>query len=239
MSPPEQVSAFILGDPYLHEVYASVYGALASLIPADVGGAVVEIGAGSALGRTWIPGLICTDIVPAGGLDAVVDAQHLPFARGSLRAIVIKDGLHHLPDVTAFLDEAVRCLTPGGAVLMCEPYWGPLARLVYTRLHPEPYDPAAREWHFTAGSPWDSNQALPWILLRRDQERRQARWPLLRVREIATAVGPSYLLSGGVFSRTPLPGRLLRALHRWEQARGRSLDRWRLSIIVSLERGLQ
>lgn len=235
MSPPAQVSAFILGDPYLREVYASVFRTLAGLIP-DVGGAVVEIGAGSALGRTWIPGLICTDIVPAGELDAVVDAQQLPFAPGSLRAIVVKDGLHHLPDVAAFLDEAVRCLTPGGAVLMCEPYWGPLARLVYTRLHPEPYDPARPEWHFTSGSAWDSNQALPWILLRRDRARLHARWPHLRVREIATAVGPSYLLSGGVFSRTPLSGRLLRIVHRWEQGRGRSLDRWRLSIIVSLER---
>lgn len=233
--PADRAGTAILEDAYLAQAYAAVYRRLGALIPDGVPGQVVEIGAGSALAARWIPGLICSDVTVAAGLDLVLDAARLPFPDGSLRALVLKDAFHHLPDVPAFLSEATRCLAVGGAIVMCEPYWGPLARLVY-RMHPEPFRPRQTGWEFAADTPWDSNQALPWIVLRRDRAQLSQRWPDLRIEEVATLVGPSYLLSGGVFSRTPVPAGPLQALHSWEERQGSWLDPARLSILVRLVR---
>ncbi len=119
---------------------------------------------------------------------------------------------------------------------MCEPYWGPLARLVYRRAHPEPFDMGQAGWVLGSDSPWESNQALAWILLRRDRDLFVASLDGLRVGEETVVLGPSYLLSGGVFGRLPVPSGLLLPLLEWEARRGRWLDPLRLEVVVTLHR---
>ncbi len=225
-----------MGDRYLRAAYAQIYTALGARLPDGVEGPVIEIGSGSGVGRAWIPGMVCTDVVPADRIDEVVDAGRLPYASGTVRAFVLKDALHHLPDAPAFLAEAARCLRPGGAVLLCEPYWGPLARLVYRFAHPEPFDTGQRDWILGSDSPWDSNQALAWILLRRDRARFAASLPEFRIGHETVVLGPSYLLSGGVFGRLPVPSGLLLPLLSWEGRRGAWLDPVRLEVMVTLHR---
>jgi SAM-dependent methyltransferase len=215
-----------------------MYGALADMVPETIAGAVVEIGAGSGIGKNWIPDLTCTDVIPASTLDAVVDACHLPYTDDSIRAFVLKDALHHIPDVTAFLDEAYRCLKPGGAVVMCEPFWGPFASLIYRTIHPEPFNKRQKDWGFSSSDAWDSNQALPWMLLRRDIDRLQTLWPNFALEERGPLLGPSYALSGGVFGRTPIPSSWLVALWRNEQRIGRILDPFRLEYAFRLVKGI-
>lgn len=234
--PGEVIRDAVLGDAYLKDAYSEMYRSLADQLPREVQGAVIEVGAGTGVAREWIPGIICTDVVAASGLDCLADACALPFRDGSLRAIVLKDAWHHIPDLDAFLDECVRCLAPGGAVLVCDPYWGPLAAFVYRYLHPEPFDRSQRAWRFDAKDAWDSNQALLWITLRRDRGRLEHRWPQLRVVEVGPLLGPSYLLSGGVFGRTPVPSSWLSRLWRREMRWGRSLDPLRLEYLVRLVR---
>ena len=82
--------------------------------------------------------MIATDIQFAPWLDAVADAQHLPFAPGSAANIVMIDVLHHVEFPVAFFREAQRVLRPGGRVVMVEPAitWG--SALFYRFLHHEP-----------------------------------------------------------------------------------------------------
>lgn len=232
--PADAIRDAVLADPYLRDAYSEMYSALARLLPDGVPGAVVEIGAGSGVAREWIPGIVCTDIVAADGLDCVADATRLPFRDGSVRALVLKDAWHHIPDLPAFLDESMRCLAPGGAVLVCDPYWGPMASFIYRFLHPEPFDRRQADWRFDAEDEWDSNQALLWIALRRDRPRLARRWPGFRVEEHGALLGPSYALSGGVFGRTPVPSTWLSAVWRRERHAGRWLDPLRLEYVVRL-----
>ena len=235
-APPLPAAGVLLADRYLAALYATAYGALADLVATAPAGPVVEVGAGTgvarALGHRWWG----ADVVANDALDLLADARALPFATASLSALVLKDALHHVGDVDDFLDEAARVLRPGGVVAVFDPYWGSLARTVYRHLHHEPYDDRCATWSFAAASPWSSNQALTYLMLVRDRARLSARWPQLAVEWGGPVVGPSFLFSGGVSRRTPVSGRLLAGLLRWEQRRGRWFDAGRFFHVFALRR---
>jgi ubiquinone/menaquinone biosynthesis C-methylase UbiE len=68
-----------------------------------------------------------------------VDARHLPFSIAELNRIVMTAVLHHTTAVARFLQEATRCIKPGGQVLVIEPWNTPWSRWVYQRLHSEAF----------------------------------------------------------------------------------------------------
>ncbi|HEY0514880.1 MAG TPA: class I SAM-dependent methyltransferase, partial [Thermoanaerobaculia bacterium] len=161
----------LAGKPFLRRIYEEWYAALAaSLPPGD--GPVLELGAGAGFLADFVPRLVRSEIFYVPGIDAVLDGLDLPFAAGSLRGIAMTNVLHHLPEPLRFFREAARCVRPGGVVTMVEPWVTPWSTLVYTRLHHEPFDPAATEWELAGGGPLSAaNGALPWILFQRDRER--------------------------------------------------------------------
>lgn len=65
----------------------------------------------------------------------VADCRQLPLADGSLDTVVVQGGLHHLEriphDLDAVLDEICRVLSPGGRMLVVEPWRTPFLRLVH------------------------------------------------------------------------------------------------------------
>ena len=97
-----------------------------------------EIGGGSGNLMNFMPAVISTDIVPAPWLDALADAQRLPFAAASFDNIAMFDVLHHLERPRMFFQETERVLRPGGRVVMVEPAITPLSGLFYRNFHPEP-----------------------------------------------------------------------------------------------------
>jgi SAM-dependent methyltransferase len=231
-SPAAAIREAVLADPYLASAYSEMYDGLRGIIPPTISGPIVELGAGADIGRSWIPSMLTTDVLANESLDAVLSAAAMPFRDSAVGAFVINDALHHFPDVDGFLDEALRCLEVGGAIVACEPYWGPLSAAIYRTFHPEPFNRRAVSWSSGSADPWDSNQALLWIMLRRDRHRLTARWPMLRIEEFGCTLGPSYLLSGGVFGRTPIPAEWLLSTWRWEQRRGRRFDPLRFKYLV-------
>ena len=50
------------------------------------------------------------------------DGIRLPFVTGSMACVVFNESLHHMPDPLASIKEAWRVLSPGGRILMFEPY---------------------------------------------------------------------------------------------------------------------
>ena len=92
------------------------------------------------------------------------------------------DVFHHLPDAQRFLSEAVRCLRPGGRIVMIEPANTVFARWVYTHAHHEPFDPNVRDWVFKSSGPVSgANGALPWVVFCRDRAVFERRFPALRI----------------------------------------------------------
>ena len=135
--------------PFLRKTYEHWYRRIVTALP-DGDGLVVELGSGGGFMSEFIPNLITSDVFEVPGVKTVVDAHALPFADGSLRAIVMTDVLHHIPDVRRFLTEATRCVRVGGAIVMIEPWVTPWAQLVW-RFHHEAFAPQAPTWSIPHG----------------------------------------------------------------------------------------
>ncbi len=151
----------IASKPFLKCIYDEWYGTLAKKLPAGTE-QVLELGSGAGYLEQFIPSLITSEIFHCSRAKVVADAQQIPFADGSLRAIVMTDVLHHMPHPERFFAEASRCLCRGGKILMIEPWVTPWSQWVYTRLHHEPFRPEAEDWSFSSTGPLSgSNSAIP------------------------------------------------------------------------------
>jgi SAM-dependent methyltransferase len=191
---------------FLRRIYEEWYGAILSALPPGAG-KVLEIGTGAGFLSEHLPDLITSEIFAIPGLDLVLDSCRLPFASESLRAIVMTDVFHHIPNACLFLNEAAACVRPGGAIIMIEPWNSTWSRWVYKNLHHEPYHPEAERWEFPSTGPLSgANGALPWIVFERDQARflvQHAQW---RIESISLMMPFRYLFSGGVTYRSLMPG---------------------------------
>jgi len=213
----------IRSKPFLRKIYDEWYGMIRSRIPAGEGG-IVELGSGPGYLNRLIPWLVRSEVFLCHNVDLVADARRLPFATRSLKAIVMTDVFHHIPDVEAFLREAGRCLRPGGRIVMVEPWVTAWAEFVFGKLHREPFQPDAEEWQIHSTGPLSgANGALAWIVLVRDRARFLTQFPSLRIEEIRPIMPFTYLVSGGITLRSLMPGFSYFAWRGLERA----LDPWR------------
>ena len=222
-------------NPALRALYGAWYAEIAARLPDPTLGPFVEIGSGPGFARSFIPGLQLSDIVRAPWHDHEISADHLPFAAGSVGALVLFDVLHHLAAPAAFFREASRVLVGGGRIVLCEPYLSPASFPVYRWLHEEPVilgvDPLAE---LTAGAadkdPFDSNQAIPTLLFDRARGRAAfgRQFPELVMGPVKRLAGLAYPASGG-FGKAPLlPMKLWKALFSIEQR----LPAWAYRLIA-------
>jgi SAM-dependent methyltransferase len=205
---------------FLRQLYEEWYRRIGANLPTG-NGEILELGSGAGFMNEYIDGLITSEIFATPGASVILDATKLPFAKSSLRAIVMTDVFHHIAAPRAFFAEAVRCLKPGGAVVMIEPWVSPWSRFVYRRFHHEPFEPEAERWEFPATGPLSgANGALPWIVFDRDRAAFEREFPQLRIRGIQPMMPIAYLLSGGVAMRSLMPGFTYRFWRKLENAVG-------------------
>ena len=133
----------IQSKPFLRKIYNEWYATLAADLPLGDGG-VLELGSGAGFFSQHVPDAITSEVFLCPGVDVVLDGLRMPLADESLRAIVMTDVFHHLPDVRRFMSEATRTVRPGGVIAMIEPWVSWWSKIIYTRLHHEPFRPDAR-----------------------------------------------------------------------------------------------
>lgn len=197
----------IASKPFLKAIYDEWYTMLAANLPAERHGPVLEIGSGAGHCLQFVPDLITSEVFGCPGVRIVLDARQLPFASGSLRAIVMTNVLHHIPQVDRFLGEGSRCLRPGGKILMIEPWVTPWSRFVYKHFHHEPFEPEAVDWSFPPSGPLSgANGAVPWIVFERDRAKFESSFPELIIEDVRPFLPFRYLVSGGISMRTIMPG---------------------------------
>lgn len=180
----------------------------------------VELGAGVSRLKQLRPDIMTTDVVSAPHLDRVMDAEHTGLGPESVRAFYAINCFHHFRSPTRFFDELRRVLRPGGGCILVEPYHGPLAALLYTRVFDsEDFDKQQTGWEHEGGVMTDANQALSWIVFERDRTRLAREFPDLEVaHQERVSSYLRYLLSGGLNFRQLVPDLLigpLRTLERW------------------------
>jgi SAM-dependent methyltransferase len=174
----------------------------------NVEGLRLELGAGSSPMRDMYPEVIATDVIATPGIDRVIDGENMDLPDASVRAIFGKGFFHHLPHPERFLQELARVVKPGGGAVLVEPGDGPFAEFLYKRIFTsEGFDKSVAQWSSAgAGIMSGANQALSYIVFKRDVERFRAKFPQLRL----VAIRPlsswlRYIVSGGVNFRPLLP----------------------------------
>lgn len=168
----------------------------------------LEIGSGSSFLKELLPDTFTSDIKPLPFTDATLRAEAIPFPHKSLRAIYAINVFHHLPDPRIFFAELTRVLHSGGGVIMIEPYYGFLARRLFKNLHAsESFEPDAPGWETTTntGPGSGANQALSYIVFRRDRQRFEQEFPELELLLDAPHTHLMYFTSGGVNFRQLIP----------------------------------
>jgi SAM-dependent methyltransferase len=198
---------------------------------------VLELGSGAGFLGTLFPELITSDILHVKDLSVVLDADDIPIRASSLRAIVMIDVLHHLCRPRRFFKEATRCVKPFGRLVMIEPWVTSWSRLVYSRLHHEPFDPDCGEWEFPKQGPLSgANGAVPWILFQRDRSQFAAEFPQWEVKSIVPQMPISYLISGGISLRGFAPARAFEPVRRLEERLEPWMDKLAMFAQITLER---
>lgn len=185
------------------------YTDLENAIPEGLIGPILEIGSGGGFINRNVADILTSEIFFIPGVRFVLDGQKLPFKQSSLKGIVLINVFHHLADVVSFLNDSDRCVRPGGFICMLEPWVTPWSRLIYKYLHHEPFDPDAKTWQIRGTKPLShANQALAWIVFKRDLQVFQQRFPRWRLVSLTLHTPLLYLLSGGVAFRKIVPGAL-------------------------------
>lgn len=106
---------------------------------------------------------------------------------------------------------------------MIEPWVTPWSKFVYKRFHSEPFELESPDWEFNSSGPLSSaNGANQWIIFERDREKFCKEFKELKIMSIRPIMPFRYLVSGGVSSRSLMPGltydfwRLIEhAIHPW------------------------
>lgn len=210
-------------------------------------GTSVEVGAGPGFFKQALPGVLSTDIVWCPWLDAVADAQKLPFQTASVANIFGVDMLHHVAAPMTFLREAQRVLVSGGRLILVEPWVTPFSYFIYRFFHQEECDLSARPWELAEAQPpsdkkaFDGNQAIPYLLFgKRHRSQTFGSLPGLTPLAIEPFCLFSYLLSMGFKPMSLLPEFFYPAVSKIERA---TLPLWRrlaaLRVFLALEKSAQ
>lgn len=196
----------VLQKPFLKKIYDEWYRAILASLPGGAG-RVLELGSGGGYLERHLPEVVTSDILRLTGVQVIADARALPFASDSLRAVVMVNVLHHIPDLDSFFRSASRSVRPGGAMILIEPWMSRWASWVYNNLHHESFDPDSADWSTASSGPVSgANGALAWIAFERDRGRFERQYPEWRIDRVTPMMPLRYLVSGGVSLRTLMPG---------------------------------
>jgi SAM-dependent methyltransferase len=229
--------------PILRRVYNEEFFArLLAFRRAD--GLSVEVGAGPGFFKQVAPDIISTDLIWCPWLDAIADAQKLPFRDASLSNVFGLDMLHHLEAPMTFLSEVARVLAPGGRLIFIEPWITPFSYLIFRFLHQERCDLSETPWVADAADAnsgkmaFDGNQAIPFLLFgTKHQSRTLASLPTLKIVALEPFCLFAYLLSGGFKPMNLLPESLYGAVATFERT---TVPLWRrlaaLRVAIVLEK---
>jgi SAM-dependent methyltransferase len=220
----------------LKAIYDEWYQMFARELPSGPG-EILELGSGAGFCDRFIPGLITSEIFLCSGVRVVLDAERLPFSDGALRAIVMTNVLHHIPNVSRLFVRASQCLRGGGKLLMIEPWVTSWSRFVYKRFHHEDFCPERATWSFPSTGPISSaNVALPWIIFQRDRDRFEREFPVFSIEFIRPILPFRYLLSGGISMKAFMPLRTNRAWAGLEGMLKSQMHRLGMFALISVRR---
>src|SRR5213080_2732689 len=194
---------------------------------------ILEVGSGTSPLKQFLPNIITSDVLDLDYLDLVFDCHEIDklyaIKENSIDVITLTNVLHHLKNPIAFLNRAASKLKSDGKVIATEPFFSVLSTPIFKYLHHEPVDfriskPQLGE---VQGPLASANIALPWLIFFQNAE-----W-LQRLNDnfdlTTFSARPfsalSYMVTGGISHRLPVPRFLYRMLFPVDLALSRRFSR--------------
>ena len=179
---------------------------------------ILEIGSGTSPLKRFHSNVVTSDVLELDYLDLVFDCHEIDklvrIEDNSLDVITLTNVLHHLKSPIDFLNAAAAKLKPGGKVIATEPYFSVLSSFIFKYLHHEPVriTISKPELDEVEGPLASANIALPWLIFCRRPdwlERLNTNYDVrgLSVRPFSAL---SYMMTGGISRKLPIPGLLYR-----------------------------
>jgi len=204
-------------DPFLLSInLKTIEHAERSCLRGGSAGVVLEIGSAGGMTKLLRSNWQTSDVRKCPGVDQVFSAESIPAEDNSIDLIFAQDVLHHIPDLHRFSTEIFRVLKPGGAIYCREPYWGPLAQIVWRFFHPEDFSTKKLRIKQDFRDAMHGNQALAYALLRKKRSDVSNCFESFEIRDHGPTYGLAFLLSGGATFTTSIPRSILFRILAWE-----------------------
>ena len=194
---------------------------------------ILEIGSGTSPLKQFLSNVVTSDVLDLDYLDLVFDCHDIETLEAikdnSLDVITLTNVLHHLKNPIGFLNCAASKLRHGGKVVATEPFFSVLSTPMFKYLHPEAVDfrIAEPELGEVQGPLASANIALPWLMVFRRREWLQRLNDNFDVSSLTTRPfsALSYMVSGGISHKLPVPHFLYRLLFRMDLELSRHFPR--------------
>ena len=171
------------------------------------------MGSGVGFIKNFDKDIITSDVVYNRFTDKIINANRMPYKKNEIDSIFGIFCFHHFRDPFNFLKSIQTKLKIGGLCILIEPYYGPLASIIYKRVHKTEYFDAKEAFNIkikNKTSMEKANQALSYIYFIRDRKKFYKKFPRLKI--IHTSVFDNYLrflFSGGLNFKKLLPDFLI------------------------------
>jgi SAM-dependent methyltransferase len=238
LSEPANAVQRIVNDGYLARLFTDELNAIKSAITTPNPKKILEIGAAGGITKVVWPEVITTDVRVSPGVDFEMSAEKIDAEDNSVDVLFGMDALHHARNPRAHFVELQRVLVRGGNAIYIEPNWNFFSRLCFKvllkYLHPEPYDTKQQDWEIKNDDPMMGNQAQGFNIFVRDEEKFHNDFPNLHIEVLQPLKGLSFLLSGGVHTRLPIPSAILLKLYKFEEGNRRWISNFGLGRLIRL-----
>jgi len=169
----------------------------------------IELGSGVGFFKKFDQSIITSDVVYNRFTDKIIDADKLAFKRDSIDSIFGIFCFHHFKNPLNFLKNLENKLKPGGLCILIEPYYGPLASLIYKNLHESEYFDVNEKINFKVKNKTameKANQALSYIYFIKNRKKFDKKFSKLKIyEEYVFNNYLRFLFSGGLNFKKILP----------------------------------
>jgi SAM-dependent methyltransferase len=194
---------------------------------------ILEVGSGTSPLKQFLSNVLTSDVLDLDYVDFVFDCHDIhkldTIQDNSLDVITLTNVLHHLKTPLAFLNHAASKLKSGGKVIATEPFFSALSTPIFKYLHHElvNFQISTPELDGVQGPLASANIGLPWLIFFRKREWLQCLKDKYDVENLS--IRPfsalSYMMTGGISRKLPIPQLLYRVLFPIDLALSRRLPR--------------
>ncbi len=181
---------------------------------------ILEIGSGTSPLKLFYKNVITSDVLDLDYVDYTFDCHQIdtfdPIPDASLDIVTLTNVLHHLKEPITFLIKMATKLKSGGQIIFAEPFFSVISGVIYKCLHHEPsiFNINLPVLDEIKGPLSSANMAMPYLIFfKRDDWSR----PLDKVfsfssREAIYYSAFSYMITGGISRRIPIPQLLYKGM---------------------------